>query len=675
MSHLDRNTTRRGNERGAVLIMFAVFAPVAILFAVFAIDTGNWFVHKRHLQLQADAGALAAALSFQPCSNGGVEAAARQYSGVAGSPLYNEQVGGTSPSNIHELINSKTYYNQPSLIDPSAEEKPPCEANMVDVKLTETNLPWYWHPLSSVSNINAHARVEILQQSKASGLEPLAVAETAPVAAKAYFVNEDSKNAILAEAPLTKTEVNAQGQDVWSNVSAPVQVTINHPHIGVVIALSGKAGDTTCGHQFVECFGRKTETEKASVESAEPVLHVAGYPGTGSGTLEKPLAKEQTLTPITCTDGYFSVSGASCTFKISTLVNYGSAKTKGVTVTPEVKGIKGAALTPPKNAETEPWTGTATLQAGTGANAISLAYECKREVSESPCASSSSNPKATITDVHRIYAADAAHSGSIAGAWLGAGGGPPQDANSFPECSSCTQNLAVTVDVKGSLSDAAGFSDALRRLKFEGNNVIIECRPEENPSAAALRKHFAEGCPYHYKLNVADPTCTAVGEPYDCIAGGIPGKKNGAASGLDERIISPRPAGTEFYCPNEWQKANSSGGGVPALPNNDSRIVQTFIIPYGSLNEKGESNLPENAAPIQDFAAFYVMGFVGNESRCIAKKEGEEVAGKVLDPKTEASFEVVGHFIKYVNVIADEGGEKPKCKEDPLGECVAVLTR
>ena len=144
MSHLDRITALAGDERGAVLVIFAVFAPVAILFAVFAIDTGNWYLHKRHLQLQADAGALAAALEFQPCSNGAIEAAAKKYSGVGSESPYNEQLGGTSASNVRELINSKKYFNAPSNpapADPSAEEKPPCEADMVDVKLTETNVP------------------------------------------------------------------------------------------------------------------------------------------------------------------------------------------------------------------------------------------------------------------------------------------------------------------------------------------------------------------------------------------------------------------------------------------------------------------------------------------------------------------------------------------------------
>jgi hypothetical protein len=659
MSHGGRIDGLASDQRGAVLVIFAVFAPVAILFAVFAIDAGNWYLHKRHLQLQADAGALASIQGFRqvPCSNASVEAGARQYSGISGSPLYNEQSGGPSGFGMHELLNSKTYYNQPSLSDPSAEEKPPCEANMVDVKLTETNLSWFWNPLSSVANINAHARVEILRQGTAKGLEPLAVAESAPIAAKAYFVDEDNKNAVLAQTTLTKTEVNAQGQDVWSNPTSPVKLSINHPHIGVVVALSGKEGDTTCGHELVECFGRKSATEKASVESAEPVLHLAGYSTAGTGTAEKPLAREVTLAPITCTDGYFSNSASSCTFTVSAKLDWGSTNKTGLKVEAEVAGQKTKLA---NTAGTDVWSGTATLPTGTGSNEVSLSYECKKETG-SPCQGASTQTR--FADVHRIYAASTGRAGSIAGAWVGAVDGAPQDADSFTECATCTQELVVSVAVEGSLSDASGYSDAIRKLKFGGNNQIVECRPEENPAASTYREHLAKGCPYSYKLNVSDPKCTATGEPYDCVRVGVPGVKNGASTGIDDRIMNEPPTGTKFYCPNQW--VNNNGGGVPLIPTDDSRIVQTFILPYGALNENGESTLPENAAPIQDFAAFYVMGFVGDKKTCIEKG----------DPETTGAFEIWGHFIKYVNVFAGENGEQPKCREDPLGECVAVLTR
>jgi Flp pilus assembly protein TadG len=163
MSHPGRIVELAGNERGAVLVMFAVFAPVAVLLAAFALDTGNWFLHKRHLQLQADAGALAAAQMFQPCSDSAIKSAVEQYSGAAASS-YNPQIGGTSLSNIHELINSKTFYNQPSSPKPDdTVTAEPCAAQMVDVKLTETNLPWYWRLFSTVPYIDPRETADDLR--------------------------------------------------------------------------------------------------------------------------------------------------------------------------------------------------------------------------------------------------------------------------------------------------------------------------------------------------------------------------------------------------------------------------------------------------------------------------------------------------------------------------------
>jgi hypothetical protein len=663
MSRSSALTGLAGDERGAVLVIFAVFAPVAVLFAAFALDASNWYLHKRHLQLQADAGALAAALAFQPCSNKAVEASAHKYSGVGEGALYNEQVA-TKGGSIHELINSKTYYNQAAPVDGSVEEKPPCEALMVDLKLTETNLPWYWEPFTAVEHIDAHARVEILKENTASGVEPLAVSDTAPVAAEAYFVDEDHENAVLAKAKLKKTGVNGEGQDVWSDVSAPAEVTINHPHIGIVVALSGNNGnrEPACGEEYVECFGRNGEgTRATSLKAAQPILHIAGYSTAGAGSAESPIARKVTLSPSTCADGYFSNASANCAFTITAAVDWGAVNKEGQK-TPkleaEVAGKK--TVLAPKTGTAE-WTGTATLPAGTGSNEVNLIYECKLETG-SPCTKATA--KATFKDVHSIYAASEARTGTIAAAWVGAEGteASPQDANSFAECSSgCAQKLFVTLDVAGSLAAATGFSDPVRRLKFEGNQgVIVECPPTAGEAASEYREHLAKSCPGTYELNptlnLTEPNCTGTKEPFDCLKVGVHGKKNGSLSGIAERIES-KP-GLHFYCPNNWRETN--GGGVPIIPLDDSRVVQVFIMPYGSVNVSGQAISASGLVGIQNFAAFYVTGFPGDS--CAS------------DPVT-GSAEIVGHFIKYVNVAGKEGGGKPKCREDPLGECVAVLTR
>ena len=44
----------RSSERGAALVIVVVWLPVLVLFAMFVLEVGNWYEHKRHLQMQAD---------------------------------------------------------------------------------------------------------------------------------------------------------------------------------------------------------------------------------------------------------------------------------------------------------------------------------------------------------------------------------------------------------------------------------------------------------------------------------------------------------------------------------------------------------------------------------------------------------------------------------------------
>ena len=87
--------------------------PVLIVVLIMVVDVGNWFLHKRHLQLQADAGALAGGGVFTfPCSDDAIVNESRRYAGDPGSGApYNLQVAPTDQSNVHVLVNSASYWN------------------------------------------------------------------------------------------------------------------------------------------------------------------------------------------------------------------------------------------------------------------------------------------------------------------------------------------------------------------------------------------------------------------------------------------------------------------------------------------------------------------------------------------------------------------------------------
>ena len=163
---------RAREEQGAVLVMFVLWLPVLLAFIVLVADVGNWFEHKRHLQMQADAGALAGGGVFtMPCGDAQIIATARKYGGDPNAVApYNVQVPPTDPANVHVLVNSTDYWNQGG--NDYTDGGPPCAAKMVDLKLTEANLPLFFGVipgLSIVPAINAHSRVSIRQLSYASG--------------------------------------------------------------------------------------------------------------------------------------------------------------------------------------------------------------------------------------------------------------------------------------------------------------------------------------------------------------------------------------------------------------------------------------------------------------------------------------------------------------------------
>ena len=56
-----------GDERGQVLILTGAVLIVVLFLGTVVVDVGNWFVHRRHLQTQVDAAALAAATAFNGC--------------------------------------------------------------------------------------------------------------------------------------------------------------------------------------------------------------------------------------------------------------------------------------------------------------------------------------------------------------------------------------------------------------------------------------------------------------------------------------------------------------------------------------------------------------------------------------------------------------------------------
>jgi hypothetical protein len=320
----------RSSESGGVLVLVAVTLPVIVMLASFVVDIGNWYEHKRHLQLQVDSAALAGGglYAAMPCSNTNISAEARKYAGPAatGGGTFNPQVGNTPTANLHVLINSTDYYNQGGS-DNSAGT--PCSTGFVDVKATETDAPWFLKVanLAGLGNptINAHARVSLKTETTGGGFLPLALPVSDPKLGQVTFVNE-ATNAVLATAPLTRDGA-ANGNAVWDNATQPITlpVGVGVSNIGVNVTLSG-SNSVTCGATLVQCY--------------TGINFVRGYvPQTTApnGTQPNPpVLRDVSLTPGTCANAYFT--STSCTIGVSAQVDIGGLAPANASMTAVVGG-------------------------------------------------------------------------------------------------------------------------------------------------------------------------------------------------------------------------------------------------------------------------------------------------------------------------------------------------
>jgi hypothetical protein len=666
------------SEHGAVIVMVALWLPVLLVFMTFVVDVGNWFVHKRHLQMQADSAALAGAQDFKfPCVDAPILQKAAEYSG----DTFNAQIGGTPASRVHRVINSKTFYNQPS--SPAPDDTVvggPCAAGAIDVKLTETDLPWYFKPVASllggaspvVPFINAHARISINQLDTTSGALPVGVPDVNPKSARAWFIDEDS-GAVLGSTPLTKTGTS-NGLVVWDNAAAilPVKFDTANLRVGVVVALGGLTSSPSCGQPLVQCYDAGVATTGGL--PSRGIVHVRGYSKAGSGAQPNdPILRDVKLIPGSCADPYFSSATASCTFGVRAEVDFGPGDPL-TTVLAKVTATSGGSTV---NLTYDPTSGrwnsptTLPLAAGAGPSNVSMDWVENRGTLTSKGAPSNNNCGTTggnkctgsFGTVHRAFSAVDTNSGPIKVAQVWEDG--TQWANSVERCStvqpSCTHNMLVRIGVAGNLGNASSVSDPIVALRVVGGsqNQSLDC----DPAQSKLKDELATGCVPTYTRNTGTTcpgspgTLWATPQPWSCVAIQTGSATNQVPAGINQRIMgSDKPL--SCTAPNNWSS-------FPNLNPSDPRIIGVFLTPFGSFSGNGS-----NTVPVTDFASFYITGWTGQGQGFNNPCEGN---GDDPVPNNDAGY-VVGHFIKYVQTL-NTGGGTTACDPNAFGSCVAVMTR
>jgi Putative Flp pilus-assembly TadE/G-like len=663
--HIDHSS-----ESGAVLLLVAVALFAVIGIAAVAIETGHWYVHKRHLQLQADAAALAGATAFNHCvadataGNAAIVAYAHQYGGDPSppsgyTPAYNTQVSNST--NVIVNVNSDTYGSAGTDNTPDG---PPCSVGYVDVKATETDLPWFSFFSGVVPEINTHARVSILQLDTLSGALPLAVEDVNPLQVGALFVNEDSGNAVLGRLPLSNgapTTLNGQTLTPWSG--GPVSVSVASAHTGVVIALcsnrtlcprpkppapantawlmSGSLAGV-CAQIFVTCV-------KGS-GSAPGLQFIRGYNSGGSGSAGAPIVRSVTLTSGTCTDDsspYFILNGG-CRVGVQAAVDFGVTgdpsrpiSAGGLNASVSV-GSCNLAYTG-SSGTTSSWAASSchTLASGAGQVPLNLNWSTGQ---------GSGKVSGSVTEVVRPFAnngPDADQSYPVAFSEISEGTSCSTGfANSVP---TGTHDMCVGVGVIGSLQNAADVSDPTRILKFIGGSHTgaIDC------GAVTLREDIISGCSTPVQVNEGE-LCPNSTIEANCLPLRTGAKVGQVRQGMNDRFAL---SGT---CPaNNW---SAPTGSLPDIPQGDPRVVPMIITLFSAFAGSGGGYVP-----VTDFATFYVTGWDGAIAACDGINESA--------PAGAGNGTIWGHFIKYVGDLGPStGGATCDLSVSSLRPCITVMT-
>jgi hypothetical protein len=642
------------DERGGVLVVAAALSFVVVMLLAFVVDVGHWYEHRRHLQLQVDAGALAAGGLYGECltnqagAEGDMEAKAAEYDSTR-----NPQVGGANHTgSVAFAYQSATWpTSQPSaspdqVMVPVAGQSA-CSSGKFDVKATESSIPGLlsFVPLATV---RAHARVELRAINELKGLLPIAVPDTRFNYAFATFIDESTK-AVLATVQLQKTGTSG-GQQLWSSpatVKVPIGTASN---VGVWIRLVGGSDpNAACNQLYVECYDADPSVVDATQTPTQGVVFIHGF----NASAAAPHVANAWLLPGNCSpDAYFTI--ADCSAGIQAEVDLTadhplSGSGASAKVWASVDGTGTYQLTKGSGTGLVTWTLMSGLPiTGGGPHPVTLAWSwsqtsgtwhgftCK-STGGNKCTDSGTFPGT----LQRAFEATPDRSGSLQRVQILKSGAP--GANSFQQGTS--PDLGVSIATTGSLAVSAA-TDPIVYLRVTGSqNQSIDC-DKDQPN---LRQEIANGCAGLFAINPGT-SCPAYNdlwntpEPWDCVKTQTGGAVGQASKGMTDRIGSSCAA-----APINW----------PVLNEGDPRIIPLIVTPFGSFTGSGN-----DVIPVIDFAAFYVMGWEADP--CLG-------AGAVKVPKGY----IAGRFIKYIPPSSQGAGDVTCYLTDPsqITPCVPVMTR
>jgi len=694
------------DQRGVMIVLLAVLLPLLLLVGVLSVDIGNWWVHKRHLQTQVDAAALASGPEFVGCfhdpasSNLAIASRALAYAGDTERPgkFSADSASGTTnlqvqePQDARAVLNSTQYWASGEPTDGSTHDNTlgtPCATSFLDVKATDDEVPLLFGLIPFIASPKTHARVEIQDLLSSRGMLPWAVPEIDPRAVVAFFVNEDT-GAVFDYQFLMSADDPSLPWSEWETAVGQEQVTFDglNDNTGIVILISkndptpatGGTLASICGQDpgLVKCYGGSSPTSGLSF--------IHGYNGGFNGTLASPQVRQVELFASGCSAAdlsaaYFTLDG-DCSAAVQVVLDFGltgdptqhpqCARGPGYTWGPG--GIGGARGT---------WTGSVALPADFGRAEVSLGGTSGPR-NATQCGNPGQQPNSfSRPKIHAPYVANIAF-GPVQYLKLTATHTdltPVGNANSVEK--TLTYNYTVTVGLPKPHS-IGNYTDPPLLLRFASpggsQNQTFDC-----DSGVSLTDEIINGCQTAYIENYRDldddgdkewnnilcngyfpgnlpPDTIDPNPPEDCVmtqTGSVVAQR----AGLHERFETP-------CAPNNWPSTPAEaatffgpdGGGY----GNDPRYVTLIITDDTAFTGSGNDPLP-----IKYFAGFYVTGWDYHpvQSPGCPDNDDHPIYGSPFGPggynHSLDNGDVWGYFVN-ITVFSSEG--------DPSGDLCTFTT-
>jgi Putative Flp pilus-assembly TadE/G-like len=692
------------DETGAIAITVLLLFPSLMLLGVLAVDIGNWYVHKRELQIQADAGALAAAGYYKyPCDDAPISAVARNYAGLVSNRFDGSAEDRIPSANLTFLLNQPNFHDQ-SIPADTGMTGSPCADAAVDVKMTESQTPFLFGK-SFVPHINAQARVSIRRLQGLKGMLPVALPVPDPKRVRVTFISEVTGET-LGFKDLCARPDPVNGLNVWDNAASNTRgwngtssacdtttaptaksLSFNDPapdptkgnkwnRVGVIVQMSGAADQIDCGQPLVSCY--------QSTSSGLGFIHGwSDQPAVTDAANSAPRPRSVVLLPGTCGDAYFNTQTATCTIGVSAGVDFqprefgatgnvrrisagGSQTVDAVSVSAIVGGTTYPLTW---NSSAKRWTASnVSIAPSSGVSTVQLSWEQRdNTVSMSgvnqTCTTKNANPcKGTFADVlQRTVSANSTVAGPVKLLQIGDLTNT-SGVDDVQECSStkttCGDAFVVTVGIGGTLALSLP-TDPPSVLRVAGGSQTqaIDCDPTLN-----LKDEIGHGCGPAYGRNTGqacpDHAATATqpaGATWFCVWTQTGQSPSQISAGMNARVLGDEKANV-CTAPNHW----------PDYQPDDPRIIPVFLVPFGTFSGSGNASYP-----VQDFAFFYITGWTGQGNGFNNPCQGN---GDDPVPGNDAGL-IVGHFIKHVDTLNVGGGGDEPCDLTTISGCVAVMTR